>query len=102
MLASLRGVVALQRCCNSLYYNSCAAMNTVFEESRIIGPLRDTLTGLAVLRDCVYIGTSDGTLTVYKAKGATLPRSQHPSPLLPLCWPPPLCRVAVVCCSTSH
>ena len=44
-------------------------MNGVYEIVRIIGPLKDPLTGIAAYGDDIFIGTQQGALAVYKRGG---------------------------------
>jgi hypothetical protein len=39
----------------------------VFDVQPVLGPLKYNLTSLAVLRDQLFVGSSDGALTVYRS-----------------------------------
>ena len=64
-------------------------MNGVYDLVRVVGPLRDALTGIAAYGDSIYIGTADGTLTVYKRGGACTMTCRHHATVGQWVVPPP-------------
>jgi hypothetical protein len=65
----------------------------VYEVVRLLAPLGYTLTGIAAYKEQVYVGTSDGTLIVYRVTG------WHASlPLMPLCLLPCIVSLLLLAC----